>query len=587
MENTNTGLQPTRETDNVDHVPSKGENHDKIEEVFSNKTNEKMDIEESTKENGVEMKKAENENWQRVEGTGKKKRETVDNKQRNKNLIMQSEKAHEKDSERGKHTLTWIFDKAEETPADLIRQLVTSYGGKEVQAKKLEKGGIAVTLQEEGAVATISDMKDFLAKEGFRVHVPKNMLHGSAKIFIRKMHAQSTADEIVNMITEEGTRVIDMYRILNKETGNFTGLVKVVVLGNKEVNKWIMEGRVNLGGVRRPIERERKPRTCNNCYRYGHTAEECPNGKICRKCGDKDHIAKDCTKEKVTTCGYCREEGHISRNCELRKKEEKEERIQHRKNTQMKIKTVWQQRGDLAEKKKNELSIVNIASTTETSTITNTVDTNRTNKLRKEIREEVHAAMAEMKEEQRIMVEKINKSDNETAKIIEKLKGEIREEVKAAIQEIKEGQNSVTETMESVDIKIIIKEMRNEFKEQRDKMDKEWERRMERQKVNDEEWEVRTKKQQKETLQIVQNMMVHFTEVVENKMTNNAKRKIDKTKEIEGKTEEKAEEESEEENDEEEENQRVRRRMTSPAGKKTIRSLEMQLRTQRKLRKNE
>ena len=107
------------------------------------------------------------------------------------------------------------------------------------------------------------------------------------------------------------------------------------------------------------------------------------------------------------------------------------------------------------------------------------------------------------------------------------------------------------------------------------------------QKVNDEEWEVRTKKQQKETLQIVQNMMVHFTEVVENKMTNNAKRKIDKTKEIEGKTEEKAEEESEEENDDEEENQKVRRRMTSPAGKKTIRSLEMQLRTQRKLRKNE
>ena len=36
----------------------------------------------------------------------------------------------------------------------------------------------------------------------------------------------------------------------------------------------------------------------------------------------------------------------------------------------MKIKTVWQQRGDLVEKKKqeNNTSVINLASTTETST---------------------------------------------------------------------------------------------------------------------------------------------------------------------------------------------------------------------------
>ena len=79
--------------------------------------------------------------------------------------------------------------------------------------------------------------------------------------------------------------------------------------------------------------------------------------------------------------------------------------------------------------------------------------------------------------------------------------------------------------------------------------------------------------------------MVHFTEVVENKLTNNTKRKIEKTREIEKETEEKLEEEEEEGNDDEGENQKIRRRIsTSPAGEKAIRTLEMQLRTQKKTR---
>ena len=128
--------------------------------------------------------------------------------------------------------------------------------------------------------------------------------------------------------------------------------------------------------------------------------------------------------------------------------------------------------------------------------------------------------------------------------------------------------------------------MRNEFNEQRDVMDKEWERRIECQKVNNEEWEIGSKKQQKETLQTVQIMMVHFTEVVRNEMTNKTKRKIEKMREIEKETEEKiVEEEEEEGNDVEEENQKIRWRIsTSTAWKKAIRTLKMQPRLQTKTR---
>ena len=135
MENTNTGLQPVRE-DKDKHVSNKGENHDKIKEGVTNKTDARMDIEENSKEHGVEKENTGKENWHLVKGMVKRKGGTVDNQQRNKSMIMHSEKVNEKGTQKTKHTLTWIFDNAEETPADLIRQLVTAYGGKEVQAKK-------------------------------------------------------------------------------------------------------------------------------------------------------------------------------------------------------------------------------------------------------------------------------------------------------------------------------------------------------------------------------------------------------------------------------------------------------------------
>ena len=63
------------------------------------------------------------------------------------------------------------------------------------------------------------------------------MLQGSAKVFIRNLNSQSTAAVIVTMIEEAGVNTINMYRIKNKTTGNFTGLVEVVPIGNNEVNK--------------------------------------------------------------------------------------------------------------------------------------------------------------------------------------------------------------------------------------------------------------------------------------------------------------------------------------------------------------
>ena len=140
-----------------------------------------------------------------------------------------------------------------------------------------------------------------------------------------------------------------------------------------------------------------KPKTCHNCYIYGYTAEQCTQGKRCRKCGSRDHIAKDyeVSKETITTCGYYREEGHTSKDCEIRRTEEREERINYRKNKQIRIKTVWQQRSEFAEKKHKVANDNNSETTegtspttaTEVSTLTKATSTNTLEVIRRELLE--------------------------------------------------------------------------------------------------------------------------------------------------------------------------------------------------------
>lgn len=90
---------------------------------------------------------------------------------------------------------------------------------------------------------------------------------------------------------------------------------------------------MNLEGVRRLNERERKAQRCNNCYRFGHITADYKIGKQYRKCSSIEHLAADCNTPKetlTTTCGYCREHEHKSKECTIRKEEERMERINHR-----------------------------------------------------------------------------------------------------------------------------------------------------------------------------------------------------------------------------------------------------------------
>ena len=76
---------------------------------------------------------------------------------------------------------------------------------------------------------------------------------------------------------------------------------------------------------------KKKHTICNICKKRGHTAIDCReagdgaikyniSSSICYKCGSKKHTLKDCTQKgdsdlKFATCFFCKQSGHISRDC--------------------------------------------------------------------------------------------------------------------------------------------------------------------------------------------------------------------------------------------------------------------------------
>ena len=153
---------------------------------------------------------------------------------------------------------TWIFNDTGEISEENLEKLITTYGGEMISTKNVEIGGIAVTTKETNAVAIMCEIKDFCAREQFRIQIPKDLLQGSANIFIRYLNSTLTATDIVNMIEEAGVEVLNLYIIRNKVTKNFTELVKAVLLGNNTLDKWMTDRKANLGDVRITMERERK-----------------------------------------------------------------------------------------------------------------------------------------------------------------------------------------------------------------------------------------------------------------------------------------------------------------------------------------
>lgn len=115
-----------------------------------------------------------------------------------------------------------------------------------------------ITMEGAKAVETMCNLKDWIAKRKIRINIPRNLLQGSARVFMRNFNATTQAWEIIEAIEKEGVKVLNIYMIRNKQTNYFTRLTKVTLLGNNTMNKWLKNEKANLGGVYRQIEREKR-----------------------------------------------------------------------------------------------------------------------------------------------------------------------------------------------------------------------------------------------------------------------------------------------------------------------------------------
>ena len=57
-----------------------------------------------------------------------------------------------------------------------------------------------INMEGKNAVAKMINLKDFFAENKLRIHIPKNMLQGCAKLFIRNYNATTSAEDIVKTI---------------------------------------------------------------------------------------------------------------------------------------------------------------------------------------------------------------------------------------------------------------------------------------------------------------------------------------------------------------------------------------------------
>src|ERR1700712_2871678 len=73
--------------------------------------------------------------------------------------------------------------------------------------------------------------------------------------------------------------------------------------------KDVAAGKIKIGWTVCRLREATRPKMCFRCLDFGHMAKDCKNtdrSKLCRRCGEEGHIAKDCQKDP--RCMLCKED---------------------------------------------------------------------------------------------------------------------------------------------------------------------------------------------------------------------------------------------------------------------------------------
>ncbi len=116
-------------------------------------------------------------------------------------------------------------------------------------------------------------------KQGFPIIV-KGLSYQIAKNHMNKLKLQG---------------VIDIVDLGNE---NYSPNICKIIVSDKTIYMRHLSDKIKIGGYTFHTEPSiRRPMQCFNCLKFGHTANECENPRICGKCGSQEHEEAGCKSE--------------------------------------------------------------------------------------------------------------------------------------------------------------------------------------------------------------------------------------------------------------------------------------------------